>query len=97
MGMLEAMSWRLPVIATPVGGIPEVLRDGQNGLSIPTGDPDALAAAMSRLAEDDTLRQRLGDAARLSVEPLDARRYGQRLAELYRSVHERGRRATERA
>lgn len=97
MGMLEAMSWRLPVIATPVGGIPEVLRDGQNGVSVSAGDPDALAAAMSRLAGDDTLRQRLGDAARVSVEPLDARRYGQRLAELYHEVHQHGRRAKERA
>jgi glycosyltransferase involved in cell wall biosynthesis len=67
MALLEAMSFGLPVIATPVGGVPEIVTHGLDGLLVPAGDIDALAAAITRLASDPELRARLGRAARETV------------------------------
>ena len=67
MALLEAMSWGLPVIATPVGGVPEIVTDEVDGLLVPAGDVDALAAAITRLMSDPRLRERLGRAARDTV------------------------------
>jgi len=55
------------VIATAVGGVPEVVRDGENGLLVPPGEPDALAAAIRRFFGDDELRRRLAETAAGSV------------------------------
>lgn len=68
MGLLEAMSYGLPCIATPVGGVPSVIEDGANGLLVPVGDSDALAGAIEKLAADPGLRRRLGVNARQTVE-----------------------------
>jgi glycosyltransferase involved in cell wall biosynthesis len=61
--VLEAMAQRRPVVATPVGGTPEVVVDGETGLLVPPRDPDALAAALRRLLGDADLRRRMGEAA----------------------------------
>jgi glycosyltransferase involved in cell wall biosynthesis len=66
--VLEALAVGSPVIATAVGGVPEVVRDGENGLLVPAGDPEALASAIERFFADDALRRRLSDAASSSVE-----------------------------
>jgi glycosyltransferase involved in cell wall biosynthesis len=68
MALLEAMSWGLPVIASPVGGIPQVVRQDDNGLLVDPGDVDALSAALERLLAEAALRDRLGRAARQTVE-----------------------------
>jgi glycosyltransferase involved in cell wall biosynthesis len=60
--LLEAMSYRVPVIATRVGGIPDIVVDGQTGLLVPPGDHAALAGALERLASDRPLAARLGAA-----------------------------------
>ena len=83
MALLEAMSFGLAPIATPVGGIPDVLVDGENGLLVPPGDHPALAAAIRRLLEDDQLRARLGNAARTSVLPYAADGYADALVAIY--------------
>jgi glycosyltransferase involved in cell wall biosynthesis len=67
MALLEAMSWGMPVIATPVGGIPQVVDSGVNGLLVAPGDIDGLGAAIRQLLEDKGLRERLGAAARATV------------------------------
>jgi glycosyltransferase involved in cell wall biosynthesis len=65
--LLEAMSSARPVVASEIGGVNLVVRDGQNGLLVPPGDVEALANAIIRLIDDDQLRRRLGDAGRESV------------------------------
>jgi glycosyltransferase involved in cell wall biosynthesis len=65
---IEAMAAGKPVIASRVGGIPEVVEDHVNGLLVPKGDADALAKAMIKLIENAALRRRLGENGRRSVE-----------------------------
>ena len=67
LSVLEAMSHGLPVIATPVGGVPELVQDGVEGELIPVEDAPALAAAIARSAGSPTRRRLLGDAARHHV------------------------------
>jgi len=64
---LEAMAVGLPVVATAVGGTPEVVVDGVTGLLIPPGDPDALAQSIAHLLCDPDLRYRMGQAGRERV------------------------------
>ena len=61
---LEAMARAKPVIGCRVGGVPEVVVDGETGLLVPPEDPHALAEAILRLLRDDPLRERLGKAGR---------------------------------
>jgi L-malate glycosyltransferase len=68
--LAEAGYFGLPVVATTVGGIPEVVEDGVTGLLVPPDDPPALAAALSRLIDDREYRQRLGRAGKLRVEEM---------------------------
>jgi glycosyltransferase involved in cell wall biosynthesis len=65
---VEALAVGTPVIATAVGGVPEVVIDGENGLLVPAGDPDALADAIRRFFSDEALQTRLRAAAAPSVE-----------------------------
>ena len=87
MAILEGFAYGLAVIATPVGAIPEVIEHERNGLIVPTGDVDALAAAIQRLIDDPTLRQRLGAAAqRDHADHYDINVYVPRLATVWREA-----------
>ncbi|HLO83780.1 MAG TPA: glycosyltransferase family 4 protein [Nostocaceae cyanobacterium] len=86
MAILEAMGWGLPVIATPVGGIPELVLTNQNGLIVTPGDIQQLSAAIELLIENESLRLSLGTVARQNVEKFDIRNYCQTLANIYRSL-----------
>jgi len=66
--VIEAMAAGLPVVATPVGAIPEAVEDGRSGLLVPVRDAAALEAALRRLIDDPSLRRALGAAARARVE-----------------------------
>jgi glycosyltransferase involved in cell wall biosynthesis len=61
--VLESMSLGCPTVATAVGGIPELIKDQQNGLLVPSQDVDALAGACARLLDDHALTMRLGRQA----------------------------------
>ncbi|NUQ21728.1 MAG: glycosyltransferase family 4 protein [Gemmatimonadaceae bacterium] len=64
LALLEAMTAGRAVVASRVGGIPEVVRDGEHALLVPPGDHEALAATLERVLDDASLRERLGNAAR---------------------------------
>ena len=65
LALLEAMFAGRAIVASAVGGIPEVITDGREGLLVPPNDPGALAAALRRLLDDRALRIRLGRAAQV--------------------------------
>jgi glycosyltransferase involved in cell wall biosynthesis len=67
VSLLEAMAAGCPVIATRVGGIPDVITDGVDGLLVPAGDPEALARAIARVLRDPAFARALGNAARETV------------------------------
>ena len=65
--LIEAMALAKPVFGTDTGGTPEVIEDGVTGLLVPSRDTDALAAAIEKLAGDETLRKEMGEAGRRRV------------------------------
>jgi glycosyltransferase involved in cell wall biosynthesis len=67
ISILEAMARRIPVVATVVGGIPEVITHGVDGLLVPPADPAALASAVGSLLTDESLRRRIGEAGYRTV------------------------------
>lgn len=82
--IMEALSNRLPVIATDVAGISEVIRDGETGLLIPQRDAVALAEAIRRMTEDRDAALRMASAGKALVEELfDAQTNIRRLYDLY--------------
>jgi hypothetical protein len=80
---VEAMACDTPVVATRVGGSAEFLHDGVNCLAFPSGDSEALAATLRRLAGDEDLRQELVAAGRETAELLDV----ERLADIMEAWH----------
>jgi glycosyltransferase involved in cell wall biosynthesis len=80
--VVEALAVGTPVLATAVGGVAEVVRDGENGLLVPPNDADALAGAIRRFLEEDGLQARLAEAAAGSVEYLAAEHVYARLEEI---------------
>ncbi|MBI4817558.1 MAG: glycosyltransferase family 4 protein [Deltaproteobacteria bacterium] len=85
---IEAAWARVPVVGTRVGGLPEVVVDGETGLLVPAADPIALAAAIDRLVADRALATRLGEGARARVirEGLTAKAMVERMRVLYREL-----------
>jgi glycosyltransferase involved in cell wall biosynthesis len=79
--VVEALAVGTPVLATATGGVAEVVRDGENGLLVPPGDPAALADAIGRYFRDAKLRARLADAAAPSVDEYAPERVFARLEE----------------
>jgi glycosyltransferase involved in cell wall biosynthesis len=65
--VLEAMSCGLPIVATRVGGIPEIIDNGRNGLLVPPNDVKKLSDSMLAIATDTVLRERLSKAARMTA------------------------------
>jgi len=87
MVIVEAMAAGLPIVATPVGGIPEVVRDGYNGFLVPVGEVEALAEKLAVLAGDPNLRELMGQRSReIAEQELDVKPYVERLVALYESV-----------
>ena len=85
--LVEAMACGVPVVTTGVSGIPEVVRDGINGQLVPSDDPQALAAALLRLAREPHFAQQLARAGRETVrECFDGDAHAAQLAALFREV-----------
>ncbi|MGQ4450739.1 glycosyltransferase family 4 protein [Streptomyces griseus] len=91
MTIVEAMRAGLPVVATDCPhGPAEIIEDGADGRLVPVGDPDATAAALLQLIEDDELRHRMGAAARASSARFDPARIAERHESLYTELLARG-------
>lgn len=85
--LMEAMAMEIPCIATWVNGVPELIRDGIDGLLCPPGDVPAFAAAVERLMDDPELRRSLGTSARRRVQELhDLDKNAEILAGIFRSA-----------
>jgi glycosyltransferase involved in cell wall biosynthesis len=85
--LLDAMAAGKPVVATSVGGIPEVVVDGETGFLVPPRDHEAMARAIVRLLNDEPLRRRMGDAGRARVQSrFSAERMAQETLEVYRRL-----------
>ena len=83
----EAMAHRLPVIASRIGGLPEVVEDGVTGLCVEPNDSDALAAAIDELWGDPDRAAALGEAGRVKARrEFSASAYYDRLTAAYRDV-----------
>jgi glycosyltransferase involved in cell wall biosynthesis len=65
--LMEAMAMEVPCVATWIGGVPELIRDGIDGLLVPPADPNTLASAIARLMDDPALAVRLGRTGRQRV------------------------------
>jgi L-malate glycosyltransferase len=86
VALMEATSVGLPVVASRVGGIPQVLQDEVDALLVPPGDPGVLAQAMTRLASDPELRDRLGRRARLRSSMFDIAEATRAVGDIYLQV-----------
>ena len=87
MAIMEAMACGLAVVATRVGGIPDLVEDGVNGLLVDPGEPGQLAVGIVRLAADCALRTSIGKASyKIATEKFDFERHMDELAEIYREV-----------
>ena len=84
--VLEAMSQGLAVVATPVGCVPDVIRDGENGLIVPTRDAGAIATAVRRLMDSPGERQRIGQKGATTVSSMTWRRTAERTIDVYRAA-----------
>jgi L-malate glycosyltransferase len=84
-GLLEAMGASLPVVASDVGGIPELVQHEGNGLLVPVGDPRALASAILRIVHEPALAEGLALAARATIES----RYSfERMVTMFEALYE---------
>lgn len=84
--LIDALEAGLPVVATAVGGIPEIIRDGENGVLVKPDEPAALEAAVAAFQDDGRLRARVATANRLRAREFSAATMTGRYARLYRDV-----------
>ncbi len=84
--LMEAMAMEIPCVTTWITGIPELIRNGEDGLLVPPGNERALADAIARLMDDPALRSRLGPAGRARVlAAYNLKPSVERLAEVFRA------------
>ncbi|MHA3702421.1 glycosyltransferase family 4 protein [Jatrophihabitans sp. YIM 134969] len=83
MALIEAMAFGLVPIVTPVGGLPDLVHDGDNGVLVDVGDPEAIARALRAMLDDPERRRAIADRARASVETLDAAGWWERLTGIW--------------
>ena len=84
--VIEAMAGATPVIASRIGGIPEIVVDGESGMLVPPGDPVALRMAMECLLKDANLRQRMGRAAKQRASEFEAGAVVPQIEAIYQQV-----------
>jgi glycosyltransferase involved in cell wall biosynthesis len=83
MVVVEALSQRLPVVATAVGGVPTLLAGGGGGIQVPPRQPEAIAAAVRRLMEDAPLRRRMAEQGHAAVQGMSWTATAEKTLEVY--------------
>jgi glycosyltransferase involved in cell wall biosynthesis len=86
VAVIEALALGTPAVVTGVGGMPEVIQDGQQGFVVPPGDTQALADRVVTLLEDEPLRLRMGEAGRERATRFDIRTTVRRMEEVYEEL-----------
>jgi glycosyltransferase involved in cell wall biosynthesis len=86
VAVMEALALGVPVVATRVGGVPEVVHEGVEGLIVPTGRPDLLADAIRKLVLNPNLRSEMAEAARQRGRTYDIAAAAARIESIYREV-----------
>lgn len=84
---LECMAARTPLVATAVGGLPELVESGSTGLLVRPGDPEALAQALASLLLDPARREQLAAAAARRLDEFRIEAVAERFADLYQELH----------
>jgi glycosyltransferase involved in cell wall biosynthesis len=84
--LVEGFLSAVPAVASHVDGIGEVVQEGRNGFLVPAGNVEAMAAAVIRLLKDESLRQALGEQARLSVDDFSAEKMLKDYSKLYETI-----------
>ena len=84
--LLKAMQAALPIVASNIGGIPDVIEDGVNGLLVSPGEPEALARAIDRLLADRDLARRLSEGAQERAKDYDWEVLAERVLRVYQGV-----------
>lgn len=88
LAVLEAMAVQTPVIATNVGGIPDLVKDGRNGLLVPPADPEALTESMERITSNPRLRRTLANEGRRTASRFTWERVAEKTLQVYERVSE---------
>jgi glycosyltransferase involved in cell wall biosynthesis len=83
---MEAMAAGVPIVATEVGGMAEVVRAGGTGLLVPAGDASALSSSLLELVSDPSRRAAMGEAAARRAGEFTAERQAERCAALYEEL-----------
>lgn len=86
ISILEAMSYKLPIVSTRVGGIPEIVKDGYNGFLIDPGDKNAMKEAIDKLLVDEKLQKKMGEYSYEIVQKYFPQEVEKQLLDLYKSL-----------
>jgi glycosyltransferase involved in cell wall biosynthesis len=83
--LMEAMAMEIPCVSTWITGVPELIRDGIDGILVPPADACTLASGLARLIDDPALRRRIGIAGRARIlDKFDLEKNAQHLASIFR-------------
>ena len=83
---LEAMACSVPIVASKIGGVPDVIKDGKNGLLVPPNDSKTLADAILYLLENDDVREKMGKSGRKEVEDYSWEKIAEETEKVYKMV-----------
>lgn len=90
MGVLDAWAYGLPCIVTPVGGLPDIVINGENGLTFTPGDVSALASQLDKMITDDSLRNHIAaESLKLSHTKFDIGNINRKLGDIYNDLSRR--------